>query len=198
MLTDWSPDGRFLVYEVEDAKTALDIWVLPLAGDAAEGRKPIPFLRTEASEGMGRLSRDGHWMAYVSNETGRNEVYVQPFPASGAKWLVSITGGTQPRWSADGSSLYYLANGSGGAMTLTGVDVRTLDSVFQASVPKPLFAATLSQVTTVGGQSVSINRVTQTYVASRDGQRFFTLSPVPDATAPAITVTLNWASELTK
>ena len=82
-------------------------------------------------------------------------------------------------------------------MTLTGVDVRAPNSVFQAGVPKSLFAAPLSQVQTVG-QTVIASMVTQTYVTSRDGQRFFTLSPVPDTTPPSITVVVNWANELTK
>lgn len=157
----------------------------------------MPFLRTEAAEGMGRLSPDGRWMAYVSNETGRNEVYVQPFPASGAKWLVSTGGGTQPRWGAGGSSLYYLANGSAGAMTLTAIDVRATGAVFQVGVPKTLFSTPLSQVQAVG-QGIPVNIVTQSYVVSKDGQRFFTLSPVPDTTPSAITVVMNWAASLKK
>jgi dipeptidyl aminopeptidase/acylaminoacyl peptidase len=192
-LTDWSPDGRFLVYAAEGPKTALDLWVLPLVGD----RKPTLFLRTEASEGMGRLSPDGRWMAYVSNETGRNEVYVQPFPASGAKWLVSTGGGTQPRWAVDGSALYYLATGSAGMMTMTTVDVRAIGSVFEAARPKALFPAPLAQVQ-AAGLSLVVTSVQQSYAVSKDGQRFFTLSTVPDITPPAITVVMNWADAVRK
>ena len=86
----WSADGRFIVYDGADAPTTQsDIWVLPLTGD----RKPFPFLMTPAREGQGTLSPDGKWMAYTSNESGRYDIYVQPFPPTGGKWLVSTGGG---------------------------------------------------------------------------------------------------------
>ena len=100
--TSWSADGRFVVYDSDGGKNSSDIWVLPLAGD----RKPIPFLTTPATEGQGELSPDGRWMAYTSNESGRFNIYVQPFPATGGKWLVSTGVGLEPHWRRDGKELY--------------------------------------------------------------------------------------------
>ena len=89
--TDWSRDGRFIVYEADSPKGlgARDLWVLPLDGD----QKPVPFLATEFNEVQGRLSPDGRWMAYVSNESGTLEVYVQRFPTPGDKLRISTNGG---------------------------------------------------------------------------------------------------------
>src|SRR5262249_47259119 len=95
--SQWSRDGRFLVYEEDDRKTLWDIWVLNMERGA--DRKPVPFLRSEYNELHGRLSPDSHWMAYTSDESGlRREVYVRPFPPGEDKWQISITGGEQPRW----------------------------------------------------------------------------------------------------
>src|SRR6185436_2645522 len=92
--TDWSRDGRFLIYSVNDPKTRDDLWVLPLDGD----RKPRPYLQTPFDETQGQFSPDGRWMAYTSDENGRPQVFVQPFPASGGKWQISTGIGVQPRW----------------------------------------------------------------------------------------------------
>src|SRR5262249_44768368 len=102
---DWSPDGRVIVYEAIAGRTKLDLWWLPLDGD----RKPVPYLQTESNECHARLSPDGKWLAYVSDETGRAEVYVQRFPTPGNRVLISANGGDQPAWRRDGKELYYLA-----------------------------------------------------------------------------------------
>ena len=104
--SSWSLDGRYIVYENADPKTQTDLWILPLFG----GRKPLPFLITEFSEAQGQLSPNGRWMAYTSNESGKNEIYVQPFPPSspGPKWTISPRGGRQPHWRRDGKELFYL------------------------------------------------------------------------------------------
>ena len=105
--TGFSTDGRYLLFTVSDPKTHNDIWVLPMEGD----RKPIPFLRTEFNEGQAQFSPDGRWIAYVSNESGSNEVYVKPFSPgagteiSGSKSMVSRGGGIWPRWR--GKQLLY-------------------------------------------------------------------------------------------
>ncbi len=91
-VTDWSGDGRFIVYEQFDPKTRSDLWLLPLFGD----RKPFPFLQTEFGEYSGRISPNGRWMAYTSDEVGRYEVYVQSFPAAGGKRHISTHGGLFP------------------------------------------------------------------------------------------------------
>ncbi len=96
MPTDWSRDGRYIVYMDILPKTKFDLWVLPLFGD----RRPQPFAQREFNEKQGRLSPDGRWIAYASDETGRFEVYVQPFPASGGKWQITTGGGEQPQLAA--------------------------------------------------------------------------------------------------
>ena len=103
--TDWSPDGRFLIYQSRSLKTKWDLWILSLAGD----RKATPFQISDANETGGRFSPDGKWVAYTSDETGRDQVYVVPFPGPGGKWQVSSDGGSQPRWRRDGTELFYLA-----------------------------------------------------------------------------------------
>jgi len=104
-VTDWSRDRGFLVFTQLDpgGKTGADIWILPLAGD----RKPFVFLATPFSEGNAAFSPDGRWLAYQSNESGKVEVYITPFPQAGGKWQVSQGGGVTPSWRADGQGLYY-------------------------------------------------------------------------------------------
>ena len=89
----------------QQSETGIDLWVLPLTSD----RKPFPVLQTMFDETEGQFSPDGRWIAYVSNESGRPEVDVQPFPAPGGKWQISTMGGSQVRWRSDGRELYYLA-----------------------------------------------------------------------------------------
>jgi len=93
------------MYESTDPKTGTDLWILPLEGE----RKPVPFLKREFNEQSGQFSPDGHWVAYTSDESGRGEIYVAPFPGSGGKHQVSLAGGEQPRWRADGKKLFYIA-----------------------------------------------------------------------------------------
>ncbi len=101
--TSWSADGRFLSFDEQDPKTGLDIWILPVGGD----RKPYPFVRSSFREWFGEFSRDGRWIAYESNESGRSEVYLRPFPGPGGKWQVSTGGGARPEWSRDGRELFF-------------------------------------------------------------------------------------------
>ena len=103
--SDWSPDGKYLSYYRTDAKTGLDLWVQPVVGD----RTPMPVLRAEFNESQAQFSSNGKWMAYVSDESGSLQVYVQSFPTLTGKWQISTDGGTQPRWSRDGTELFYLA-----------------------------------------------------------------------------------------
>ena len=115
-MNDWSRDGRSLLYGEIDPKTKFDLWVLAMDG-ASGPRKPVPLLRTAFDERNGKFSADGRWVAYESNESGRYEIYVLPFPAStagGGKSMVSRAGGTQPHWRADGREIYYLASDGNG------------------------------------------------------------------------------------
>jgi len=174
--TDWSTDGRFIIFQAYYPKTESDLWVLPLFGDG----KPYPFLQTEFTEAQGFFSPDGRWLAYTSNESGRVEVYVQTFPQSGGKWLISSGGGAQPHWRGDGKELFYMAPDR----TLMAVEVNPA-STFETSAPKPLFA------TQVSGYNAP-NR----YVVSADGQRFLVNSPAGEVNQTPITVVLNWTSGL--
>ncbi|MFA6957160.1 MAG: protein kinase [Thermoanaerobaculia bacterium] len=105
---DVSPDGKLLLYQTDhDPAMRVDLWILPLTGDA----KPYPFVRSPYAEAGGRFSPDGTQVSYMSNESGRTQVYVRPFPGPGPARQVSQTTGTFPRWSHDGRSLFYLSDG---------------------------------------------------------------------------------------
>jgi Tol biopolymer transport system component len=99
---DWSSDGRFLLFRSLDPQTGYDLWVLPTSGD----KKPFPFLKTSFEERDGQFSPGNQWIAYQSNESGRFEIYVQPFPGPGAKFQISTNGGAQPRWNKNGKEIY--------------------------------------------------------------------------------------------
>src|SRR5437588_6608101 len=99
-------DGRFIIYSVQGTAAGNDLWLLTMSGD----RKPTPFLTTRFNEAAPTFSPDGRWVAYQSNESGRNEIYVTPFPQTGAKWQVSTAGGTEPRWRKDSHEIFYLSD----------------------------------------------------------------------------------------
>ena len=175
--TDWSSDGQFILFN-QYKVSGSDVWVLPLGGD----RKPYPVLDSEFIESAAFFSPDNHWFAYSSNETGRTEVYIQTFPKTGGKWLVSNGGGAQPHWSADGKELFYVAPNK----TLMSVEIRT-GSTVEIGAPKPLF---LTRIRSYDAP----NR----YVVSPDGQKFLVNAPAGDATIAPINVIVNWASSLKK
>ena len=106
--TDWSRDGRFIVYATLHQSSGFDLMKLPMDGPE-EDRLPTPYLATPFDEHYGRVSPDGRWLAYRSDESGIDEVYLQTFPTPGAKQSVSVNGGTEPVWRGDGNELYYVA-----------------------------------------------------------------------------------------
>jgi eukaryotic-like serine/threonine-protein kinase len=176
--TDWSRDGCFLIYITEDPATKWDLWVLALDG----ARKAAPFARTGFDELQGKFSPDGRWIAYVSEESGIWEVYVEPFPVTGSKWKISTTGGADPFWRRDGKELFYLAADK----KLMVVEVKTDSASFDAGIPKPLFG------TRVTGLTDSRNH----YVVTPDGKQFLVNTVIEDATVCPINVVVNWTGQL--
>jgi eukaryotic-like serine/threonine-protein kinase len=181
---DWSRDGRYIIEEVSnDPKTGYDIWVMPLFGD----RKPFPYLHTEFNEHYAKLSPNGQWLAYVSDETKREEVYVQTFPAPGGKWQVSPNGGSRPVWSRDGKELFF----TDPDQKLMAVEVKN-DAVksgakFEAGVPKPLFVTHLLSGITFNSW----------FDVSKDGRFIIPTVAVPTTSEP-MTVVVNWTAGLKK
>jgi hypothetical protein len=187
--SQWSRDGRFLVYFEVDPKNKRDLWVLPVESASAD-RKPIPFLRTEFDELFGQLSPDSHWMAFTSDRSGRREVYVRPFPPSEGEWPISIAGGQAPRWRADGNELFFeAANG-----TMMAVPVKAAagpPASFDAGAPVALFEAHMVH----NGNDSQLQ-----YDVTADGKRFLVnTAGSPTATSPRpLSVVVNWSAAATK
>jgi len=117
--SSWSADGRFLLYTAENIHTGTDLWVLPLDASGAKAGEPKPFLRTDFNEQFAHLSQDSRWVAYISDESGRAEIYVRAFtptpsggPAESGKWLVSQGARSAPVWTNGGRELMYIDSGS--------------------------------------------------------------------------------------
>jgi len=184
---DWSRDGRFILYQSPqrtDSRTNLDLWVLPTFGD----RKPTPFLHTSFNERWARFSPDGKWIAYVSDESSREEVYVQPFPPSGGKWQISTAGGTEPRWRGDGKELFYISGAPSGDGKMMAVSIKWT-SIPETGAPQELFLLQRALGTD------NANR----YGVSADGQRFLVNNPQEDVTREQqIVVLVNWTAGLTR
>jgi serine/threonine protein kinase len=177
-VSDWSRDRGFLAYGDQAAATGLDLWVLPLSGD----KKPLLFLQTTFNEDNPMFSPDGHWIAYDSNESGRTEIYVRPFPAGGGQYMVSRSGGTQPMWRNDGQELFFLALDG----TMMSASIATAKN-FEAGVPQTLFPT---------GVAFTGNR--RQYAVAKDGKRFLVIVPEQRTSPAPITVVVNWLAALQK
>jgi eukaryotic-like serine/threonine-protein kinase len=174
----WSPDGQLLAFHENNPKTGKDIWVLRMTD-----RKAEPFLVTPFMEGAPTFSPDGHWLAYVSNESGRPEVYVQPFPGPGGKWQISADGGAEPAWNRNGRELFYRSG-----KKMMALDIATQPS-FSPGKPRMLFEGEYftSDWPLIGAA----------YDVSPDGQRFLMVKSTEQASAATqINVVLNWFEEL--
>jgi serine/threonine protein kinase/Tol biopolymer transport system component len=183
--TAWSTDGRFIAYNTTaPGKYAMELWIVPRFGE----RKPYSFLQGSFNVGQGQFSPDGRWLAYSSDESGRPEVYVTPFPAGGSKWQVSVAGGTSPRWRRDDKELFYLAADS----ELMAAEVDGSGSSFQVAAVRPLFHVLLK--TGIARLDLSSTSEQISYDAGPDGKRFVVNSP-PIGTPPPITLITNWAPE---
>ncbi len=170
----WSPDGKILAFRDSSPTTDDDIWMLPMDGRDAE-----PFLQTAFSEDWATFSPDGGWLAYQSDESGRNEIYGLPFPGPGRKWQVSTDGGTMPLWNPQGGELFYKAPDN--KMMVVNV---TTSPTFSAGRPRVLFEG----LELIRGRSFDV---------APDGQHFLAIQPVePEVSSTQIHVVLNWFEEL--
>jgi serine/threonine-protein kinase len=183
--------------------TAQDIWVLPLSGERkppfdmlrtapnarqavpSEAEGPRPFLQTTFQESTPKFSPDGRWLAYMSDESGRQEIYVQPFPGPGGKWQISTEGGREPMWARNGELFYRNGN------QLMVVETRTQagsQPIFSAGTPRMLFE----------GPYVATGTTATNYDVTADGQRFLMVKRVAQESAAAnqFNVVLNWFEEL--
>jgi len=170
----WSPDGRYLAYIAFQGApgSKADLWLLSLPDGKAS-----PLLQTQFDELQAVFSPDGRWLAYASNESGRFEIYVQPFPGPGGKWQISTSGGVQPRWARGGKELFFLAPEG----KIMSVEVRA-HTVFEAGAPKALFATVLK------------NAPGPPYDVSSDGQRILLNRPIGGESLPPITLVQNWTA----
>jgi serine/threonine-protein kinase len=176
---EWSPDGKYLVYLKPAPKGGNDIWYLPLTGNGG----PTPFLETPFGEAGPRVSPDGRHIAYSSNESGRLEVYVKPFPQGQGRWLVSVNGGTLPRWSRGGNELVYLEGNA-----VMAVPLQTKPS-FRAGGPEKLFDGNQA-----GVGLFSFTPTISAYDVTADGRHFVAVRRRGGA-GSYLTIVQNWLGD---
>jgi serine/threonine protein kinase/Tol biopolymer transport system component len=184
-VSDWSRDGRYLIYTENDPKGRGDIWFLQDPLNKAGERKAVRFQGTEVLESQGQLSPDGRWLAYTSYETGRAAVYVRPFPSGAGRWKISTGQGDErePRWRSDGKELFYLASASPVQRLMTVPVQSGAHGDFAVGTPKALFE--FRALGTVSEANVFL------YSPSADGQRFLATVQASDE-EPTLNVITNW------
>jgi serine/threonine-protein kinase len=168
----WSPDGRLVAFDELSLDTGVDLWTV----DLVEDRTTTPYLQTEFNEQAPSFSPDGRWIAYQSDATGRDEIYIGPFPASTHRWQVSTEGGVETRWSSDGRELFY-RNGR----KLMAVDVQTGTEPILGK-PNALFETS--------------ERIGNAFDVSPDAQRFVMIDESADPLPLYLNLVLNWDEEL--
>jgi serine/threonine-protein kinase len=171
----WSPDGQLLAFQRIDPTTQRDIWIFSLSD-----RKVRLFRQTPFTEGSPQFSRDGRWLSYVSNESGRPEIYVQPYPGPGGKWQVSTDGGNEPVWGRTGEIFYRSGN------KMMAVEVTT-QPTFSAGKPRVLFEKQYL--------ASPFPQTGPAYDVTADGQRFLMVRQLEQPGTP-ISVVLNWIEDL--
>jgi Tol biopolymer transport system component len=180
--TDWSRDGRYLLYYELDPDTSADLWFLPVTPDATGAVKPRQYLKTPFNESYGRFSPEPNprWIAYQSNESGRFEVYIQAFPEPKGKWQISRSGGRYPTWGAGGKELFYLSLDD----KLISVGINLGENSVEPSPPRELFP---------------LPSVDTSYIPydTADGGKFL-VRAVPEPSAQPLTVIINWPTLLKK
>jgi eukaryotic-like serine/threonine-protein kinase len=169
-LESWSPDGRLLWFNLGDPKTRNDIYHFSL-----DDRKVTKYIATPFNEDKAQLSPDGRLLAYHSTESTRDEVYLQPYPATGERWQVSTAGGNDPQWRGDGKELFFISGNS-----IVGADIKTAGKNVEIGIPHPLFEAKLPPN--------SRNR----FVPSRDGQKFLVVWQPESPQATGFETIMNW------
>jgi eukaryotic-like serine/threonine-protein kinase len=172
-VSDWSGDGKFVLFAVN---APWDVWILPMTGD----RKPYPLLNDPKSfEYRAKFSPDGRWFLYTSNETGRNEIYVQTFPPSGGKWQVSVEGGEHAYWRRDGKEIVFSTSDN----KIMSVETN-LATTFEASIPRQLFQ--------IPNAVPSVR-----FAITPNAQKFLVPVNSSQTGAPSsLTAVLNWTSDL--
>jgi len=175
--TSWSRDGQSILFESWALRAKAGVWLLPLTGE----RQPKPLLQAVAfDQAGGQFSSDGRFVAYMSNESGRTEVYVRPFPLSDDKWQISSGGGQFPSWRADGKELFYIT----GEGSLMSAEVRA-SGKFESNVPEQLFRTNIKNQ----GNGLS-------YAAAANGQRFLVNTFVEGDNPAPLIVVINWTADL--
>jgi dipeptidyl aminopeptidase/acylaminoacyl peptidase len=176
-ISDWSNDGRFIIYAQMTGDTGYDLWTLEVTpeGKAVRGASPKPYVRAPFDQGEARFSPDDRWVAYESNDSGQSEIYVQAFPDPRNKFSVSIGGGTYPAWGDGGRELYYVSNDR----KLMVVALTFGAGGIEASRPRELFPVP----PTIAGAPFDL---------APDGRRFLTMAA--GSTSQPLNVVVNWAA----
>jgi serine/threonine protein kinase/Tol biopolymer transport system component len=185
--TDWSRDGGFVIYARRDPRTQYDLWVLSISPGAE--RQETLYFASPGNEHQAQFSPDGTRVAYTSDESGTNEVYVDTFPKPATREQISTGGGIQPRWRADGRELFYLS--LDGRMMSVSVDS---GPGFRPGIPAPLFPTRIFDP--YSAEHSIYQRGVWNYDVARDGQRFLIATPDSGRPVPTTAVLLNWFARL--